>query len=118
MARPDMPDCPIVYASEGFLDLTGYPRYDLGIKPSVLPSICATDIACAVSHRDSFIIMVRYVKQSSEQCASLRHWMLVLSIASSNSQDVGRLMVLYRHCYAQGVAVCTSSKEFLWIATS
>lgn len=26
MARPDMPDCPIVYASQRFLDLTGYPR--------------------------------------------------------------------------------------------
>ena len=27
MARPDMPDCPIVYASQRFLDLTGYPRW-------------------------------------------------------------------------------------------
>ena len=26
MARPDMPDCPVVYASQRFLDLTGYPR--------------------------------------------------------------------------------------------
>ncbi|CAK0783982.1 hypothetical protein CVIRNUC_007185 [Coccomyxa viridis] len=26
LARPDMPDCPIVYASQRFLDLTGFPR--------------------------------------------------------------------------------------------
>ena len=26
LARPDMPDCPIVYASQRFLDLAGYPR--------------------------------------------------------------------------------------------
>jgi hypothetical protein len=31
MARPDMPDCPIVYASQTFLDLTGYPR--CALKP-------------------------------------------------------------------------------------
>ena len=33
LARPDMPDCPIVYASQRFLDLTGYPR-------------CASETAC------------------------------------------------------------------------
>lgn len=27
LANPEEPDCPIVYASQRFLDLTGYPRY-------------------------------------------------------------------------------------------
>ncbi len=34
MARPDMPDCPIVYASQRFLDLTGYPRYGFPLSLS------------------------------------------------------------------------------------
>ena len=32
LARPDMPDCPIVYASQRFLDLTGYPRWSFSMS--------------------------------------------------------------------------------------
>ena len=37
LARPDMPDCPIVYASQRFLDLTGYPRCASETARLILP---------------------------------------------------------------------------------
>ena len=45
LANPEEPDCPIVYASQRFLDLTGYPRYCICLA-GVRNSSILTPILC------------------------------------------------------------------------
>ena len=68
---PNLPDCPIVFASDGFIELTEYPRHE--ILGRNCRSECISQHTCCISQKGIYSVHHQHMIQIRPACWSCIH---------------------------------------------